>query len=286
MAAAKKNTKKATTPKAKAKVEATVAYEDEYIVEDNVKTEPVQEWEIKDRTYLLMGNKTPLVFTLPMRHTAKRPLLWYDAEVRHQRELRYATNQPSPFVDEQEGHVTLAHVVMRDGALFVPKEKQNLQKLMSLYHPLKDKIYYEVDDKQDAIDELDIMDLQFEAASAAKTMDIDLAEAIMRVEMGSKVAELSSKELRRDVRMFARNNPRLFLELANDENIAVRNVAVKAVEAGILSLAPDQRTFLWSSTSRKIMVVPFGENPYSALAAFFKTDEGIEIYQTIEKKLG
>ena len=285
MAAAKKSTKKATTPKAKAEVETTVAYEDDYAPVATEQVE-VEEWEIKDRTYLLLGNKTPLVFTLPMRHTAKRPLLWYDAEVRHQRELRYATNQPSPFVDEQEGHVTLSHVIMRDGALFVPKEKQNLQKMLSLYHPLKDKIYFEMDDKQDAIDELDLMDLQFDAAAAAKSMDIDLAEAIMRVEMGSKVAELSSKELRRDVRMFARNNPALFLELANDENIAVRNVAVKAVEAGLITLAPDQRTFLWASTSRKIMTVPFSENPYSALAAFFKTDEGIEIYQTVEKKLG
>jgi len=31
--------------------------------------------------------------------------------------------------------------------------------------------------------------------------------------------------------------------------------------------------------------VPFDENPYSALASYFKTDEGIEIYQTVEKQL-
>jgi hypothetical protein len=31
--------------------------------------------------------------------------------------------------------------------------------------------------------------------------------------------------------------------------------------------------------------VPYEENPYSALAAFFKTDDGIEIYDAIEKRL-
>ena len=286
MAAAKKTTKKATTPKAtKAKVETTVAYEDEYVMPEPT-VAPVEEWEFKDRTYVLISNKTPLMMTLPARHTAKRPLLWFDPVKRIQRELRYATNLPSPFVDEQEGHVTLAHIIIRDGSLFVPKEKQNLQKLLSLYHPLKGVIYTEVDEKQDAIDDLDVMDMQFEAESAARNMDIDLAEAIMRVEIGSEVQKMSSKELRRDLILFSKHNPKLFLELANDENIAVRNIAVKAVEAGILGLAPDQRTFIWKSTGRKVMTVPFDENPYSALAAFFKTDEGIEIFQTIEKRLG
>ena len=33
------------------------------------------------------------------------------------------------------------------------------------------------------------------------------------------------------------------------------------------------------------MTVPFDENPYSAMAAFFKTDEGMGIFKSIEKKL-
>ena len=31
------------------------------------------------------------------------------------------------------------------------------------------------------------------------------------------------------------------------------------------------------------MTVPFDENPYSALAAFFKTDEGIEFIKALKK---
>jgi len=33
------------------------------------------------------------------------------------------------------------------------------------------------------------------------------------------------------------------------------------------------------------MTVPFDENPYSAMAAYFKTDEGTEVLRSIEKKL-
>ena len=42
---------------------------------------------------------------------------------------------------------------------------------------------------------------------------------------------------------------------------------------------------MWASNNRKLMTVPFDENPYSAMAAFFKTDEGVEIYKSVEKKL-
>ena len=42
---------------------------------------------------------------------------------------------------------------------------------------------------------------------------------------------------------------------------------------------------MWGSTDRKLITVPFDENPYSALAAYFKTDDGIEVFQNIEKKL-
>ena len=85
--------------------------------------------------------------------------------------------------------------------------------------------------------------------------------------------------------LFAKQKPYLFVELANDDNVQLRNIAVRAVEAGIISLSPDQRTFTWASNGRKLINVPFDENPYSAFAAFLKTDEGVEIYKSIEKKL-
>jgi hypothetical protein len=107
----------------------------------------------------------------------------------------------------------------------------------------------------------------------------------MRTEIGSEVIKMSSKEVRRDLIVFARNNPNLFLELANDDNINVRNVGIKAVEQNIIKLSNDQRTFTWASNDRKLITVPFDENPYSALASYFKTDEGIEVYQTVEKRL-
>ena len=53
----------------------------------------------------------------------------------------------------------------------------------------------------------------------------------------------------------------------------------------ILSLSSDNRTFSYAATGRKLMTVPFDEHPYSALAAYFKTDEGMEVLNAIEKRL-
>lgn len=242
-------------------------------------------WEIKDRTYILARGLSPLTYTIPSRHTSKHSLLYFDKESGEQKEIRYATNQSSPFKKEQEGEATLGHIIFSNGTLIVPKEKQNLQKLLSLYHPLKNRIYTEFSPVEVAEDELDILDLQIDAMTAARSIDIDHAEAIMRVEHGSSVNSMSSKEIKRDLLLFARNNPSMFLELANDENVQLRNFAVKAAEAGIIKLSQDQRTFSWGSNGRKLMNVPFDENPYSAFAAFLKTDEGVEIYRSIEKNL-
>ena len=255
------------------------------------KTETVQKqqsrpsWEIKDRTYILKNNKSPLTHTIPSRHSAKYSLLYFDKEENVQKELRYATNQASPFKEEQKGEATIGHIIFDNGSLIVPKEKQNLQKLLSLYHPLKDKIYFEFDNVEVAEDELDILELQIEALNAAAQIDIEQAEAIMRTELGSKVSNMSSKELKRDLLLFARNNPYLFLELSNDENVELRNTAIIAAERNIIKLSSDQRTFTWGANGRKLMTVPFDENPYSAMAAFFKTDEGVEVFRSIEKKL-
>ena len=242
-------------------------------------------WEIKDRTYLVTGKYKPLTLRIPSKHSTKIPLLWYDNETNTQRELRYATNQNSPFVDEQKGEVTLGTILFKDGALVVPKEKQALQKILSLYHPMKGKRYREFDSAVQAVDELDVMELQIDALNAARGMDIEHLEAIMRVEVGSKVNEMSSKELKRDALIFARQNPALFIDLANDENVQLRNFAILATEAKIINLSQDQRSFSWASNGKKLMNVPFDENPYSAMAAFFKTDEGVEVFKSIEKKL-
>ena len=242
-------------------------------------------WVIKDRLYELATGKEPLVYSIATAHSRVKSLLWFDEEKGYQRELRYATNQRSPFVDEQKGQIIMGRIIFRNGKLSVKKEDVALQKLLSLYHPDLGLIYEEYKPQQVATNEVEWIEFELQALNMAKGLSLEDAEAILRVEVGEQVNTLSSSELKRDVLIFARKNPQLFLELATDDNTQLRNFGIKAVEAGILNLSQDQRTFTYGGNGRKVMTVPFDEHPYSALSAFFKTDEGMEIYKAIEKRL-
>ena len=241
-------------------------------------------WEYKDRHYYLANGKEPLTYTIPSRHTRKYSLTWFDPELGYEREMRYATNQKSIFVDEQQGNSTLKHIVFKNGHLHVPKNKRTLQEFLT-FHPHNGIVFKELDRQVEAVDELAVLELEVDAINVARQLDIDQAEAILRVEIGSSVSKLSTKELKRDLLLFAKRNPALFINLSQDENVVLRNFAIRAREQGIISLADDQRTFKWATNGRKLMTIPFDENPYSAMAAWFKTDEGLEVYKSIDKKL-
>ena len=212
-------------------------------------------------------------------------MLWFNEETGVNEELRYATNMGSPLVKEQKGVATLGHISFRNGVLTVPKRKQALQKLLSLYHPLKDIIYYEHDEVKNAEQDVEYIEAEIEALIAAKQLDIEHAEAILRVEIGSQVSKMTSKEIKRDILLMARNNPMVFIDLLQDENVELRNIGLKAVEANIIKMSANNRTFQWASNGRKLFTVPLDEHPYSALAAWFKTDEGMEVLNSIQKRL-
>jgi len=272
---AKKETKKAEVAQPEVKATNEMV---EVVVEKPVDKKP--KWEIKDRVYYLNNKKRPLSYMVK-----SAGIYFFDEEKGYERELKYCENQKTSFVDEMQGDQRLAHIIFRNGALHVPRNKQTLQKLLSLHHPHRDVLFSEYKPEIEAADELDFLEMELEALNIAQAIDVDTAEAILRVELGSSVSKMSSKELKRDLILFAKRNPSLFIELASDDNVTLRNFGIKATELGILKLSPDNRNFLWASNERKLMTVPFEEHPYTALAHWFKTDEGLEVYKSIEKRL-
>lgn len=240
----------------------------------------MKNWELKDRTYLLSGGMSPLTYKI-----RSVGMLWFDEDKKINRELRYAPNQKSLFVDEQDDRVQIEHVIFENGALYVPRTNVVLQQLLSNYHPEAGKVWEEIDELQEAVDDIDQIELELEALKLVQELEIEHLEAILRTELGSEVTTMSSKEIKRDCYLFAKNNPSLFTEIANDEDIKLRNLANRSVENGVVNLADDNTTFKWAKTGKKILTVPFDEHPYTAFARFLKTDDGINVMKAIEKKL-
>ena len=170
------------------------------------KVEPKKpNWEIKDRIYYLKGNKRPL-----SKMIRSANVYWFDEEKGYERELKYCSNQKTCFVDEMKGDQRMEHIIFKAGVLNVPRNKVVLQKLLSLYHPHRNKLFTEWKPVKQASDQIDILELEIKALNAAQQLDIDMAEAVMRVEVGSRVNEMSSKELKRDLLLYAKKNPQLF----------------------------------------------------------------------------
>jgi hypothetical protein len=240
----------------------------------------MKNWELKDRSYVLSGGMSPLTYKI-----RSVGMLWFDEDKKINRELRYAPNQKSLFVDEQDDRVQIEHVIFENGALYVPRTNVVLQQLLSNYHPEAGKVWEEIDELQEAVDDIDQIELELEALKLVQELEIEHLEAILRTELGSEVTTMSSKEIKRDCYLFAKNNPSLFTEIANDEDIKLRNLANRSVENGVVNLTDDNTTFKWSKTGKKILTVPFDEHPYTAFARFLKTDDGINVMKAIEKKL-
>jgi len=245
---------------------------------------PNEEFEIKDRLYLLKGDATPLRMVLRSKHSPGKPLLYFDGK--SNRALRWSDNQSSPFLDEQDGYAICPPIIFENGKLYVRKEEVELQKFLSIYHPENGREFYEFDAETKANEEYDKLNYKLEAQIMVKDMEIEDAEAIARIVFKGKVDKMGSKELRRDLLIWAGNNPKEFMSLANDETVKFRNIAVRAVDMGIIKVSKDGRNVFWGGRDGdKIITVPFGENYLSALASYFLTDEGMDVLTTISNKL-
>ena len=244
-------------------------------------------WEVKERVYILTGDRLPVNYLLRSKHSNNKPLQWFDAEMQVSRSLCYATNQTSVFEDEQNGAKTTPAIIFENGSLIVPAENVQLQKFLSIYHPDNGKEYIEFDPNKEAEADIAVEEAMIDAQNAVRELDIEELEAIARVALkGENVSTMTSKEIKRDMLMYARMNPDEVMQLIDDENIYNRNIAVRAVEMGILAILDDNQTVVWNDKKKsKIMTAPFGQNVYSALASFFKTDDGLDVLKGIENKL-
>jgi hypothetical protein len=242
-----------------------------------------QKKELKDRVYRLKNGQAPLSFILPNRDTHRYRLLYFDEEKGVQRALRYARNQKSPFEDEQDQNVILETIVFEDGMLFVPRENQVLQKFLS-YHPMNGKAFEEVDKEMDAQREVEEMMAEVDALSLAKEVTVEQMEAIARAYLGVDPSIMTTAELKRDILVFAKKDPLGFIDAATDSDTSAVSDVHRFFSENLLSFRSQKRE-IWFNTptnKKRMLVVPFAEDPYKYCTDYFKTDEGVEIYEMLK----
>ena len=235
-----------------------------------------------DKVYKLkIGN--PLSYTLASRNHPRFPLMWYDEKNNINRPLRYCTNQRSPFEDEQDGNFIIEPIIFEDGFLRVPKNNPVLQQFLH-YHPLNGNIFTEVDKEKDASVEVDDLNLEIEALVEARQLSLDQLETLTRVMFGKDPSTVSTAELKRDILVFAKREPKEFLNILNDPELKFQAKVRLFFENKLLILRNNDKE-VWFNTStnkKKMLSVPFGEDPYEMVAHYLQSDEGIDSLKMLD----
>ena len=239
-----------------------------------------------DKTYKLKSNATPISFTLPSRNTTRFPLMHFDEEQNMNRALRYARNQKSPFEDEQDGNFLLEPIIFDDGFLSVPRTNPVLQQFLH-YHPLNGHSFVEVDKTVDAAQEVEDLNFEVDALIEARQLSIEQLEVVSRVMFQKDVTTVSTAELRRDVLIYAKREPKSFLEILNDPLLKLQSNVQLFFAHNLLQFRNGQREVWYNTKSnkKKMMSIPFGEDPFETVALFLKSDEGIEVLKFLEISL-
>jgi hypothetical protein len=240
--------------------------------------------QLLDRVFVLTKDKAPLSYALPSRNTKRFSLLHFDGTTN--RALRYARNQKSVFEDEQDDKAILEPIIFEDGALIVPATNPVLGKFLDL-HPLNGEVFRELNQENEANDDIEMLNIELDAQVMARSMSIDTMESVGRLIYGPSVDKMTSAELKRDIMLYARKYPKQFIELANDPDLEDSAMASKALSNGLFTLRNNNKEiwFNMPGNKRKLMNIQPGEDPVSALTVYFESEEGAPIAEAVKSKL-
>ncbi len=240
------------------------------------------------KVYKLTGGKSPLAYMLSSRHSQRSPLLYFDEKEGINKPMRYARNQRSPFEDEQDGNAILEPIVFEDGMLVAQKENQVLQQFLH-YHPGNGSVFVEVNKEQDALKELNEAESVLEAQIIAKELANNTQKMIQvsRVLMGNVVDSMTIPELKRDLLVYSKNNPEDFINTINDPMLQLQDDVYQIFKAGFLQKRNSDKEVYYNlpNNKKRLLSVPFGEDPDWIVASFFQSDEGVEIYKLLKNRL-
>jgi hypothetical protein len=239
---------------------------------------------IKDKTYRLL-NGSPLTFVLASRNQPRFPLMWFDEKKNQNRILRYAINQNSPFEDEQDNNPILEPIVFEDGMLYVPKNNPVLQEFL-YYHPQNGTVFAELDKEKEASEDVSYLNLEVDALVEARSLDINQMEMLTRVIFGKDPSTLSTAEMKRDILVFARQDPQTFMDMVKDPELKFQAKVRMFFDGGLLVVKNDKDIYFNTPTSKKKMCsIAFGSDAFDMAISYLQSDEGIDSLKMLETLL-
>lgn len=234
-------------------------------------------WEIKDREYEYMDGK-PISASIPSQHTANIPLQYYNKENNSVHILRYATNQPSFFVEKQSkepGSVNLAEIIFTYGRLRVPAEHINLQKFLHI-HQYKDVIFKEYDPTAKSKKTISDKKLRNQAESLVWEVGEITNRAIASLVCPSYVESWIPELLEEEILAYAEREPAKYIAYTEDPTIKMKGVVKSSLFSGDLIY----ENYRWLNKRREVILeVAKNKDEMDAIVDHFQSGAGRSFYE-------
>ena len=197
--------------------------------------EGLPELEYKDRYYTTKNDTKPVTFGIRNRHKKGSPLQWRNPVTKINHTLKFASNQTTFLAEFQTGEALIQSIIMRDGALFVPKENVLLQQFLAI-HPDKDVTFREIDKEADAKKKVSQHELKAKAFASITDADSFKQKSVAMVALPSYNSNMSSFEIKESLYNYAENNPQKLINLFNDDSLEVKAVIKTAIMRHIVGV--------------------------------------------------
>ena len=228
------------------------------------------------------------VYTIPkgagILFRIKSDAIIYDKTTGRNRQIRYCPNEPSVFADEQSDSAVRAHVLFENGILAALEQQPNLQDFLDL-HPMNKAngggTFEEVNTEAKAEVDLDNEFLLHDAVALVRNKSIDELMPVA-IYLGMDTNQKNA-ELKRELLMEAKGNPKRFIEMFDNPQVQVRAIIKKAVDFQILNAKEDG--MFWFDSNRMIIATPVGQDTIKVMTQFCLTEKGSTALESIREEL-
>jgi len=201
------------------------------------------------------------------------------------REIRYCPSEPSIFKDEQEPDARRAPVMFTDGRIFVRPDQPNLKEFLDR-HPDNvangGKRFHLVDEVKNKKIEMDKEYVVVDAINMIRTQPLD---ELLAVATGLNInIDRPVEEIKHDLLIFAKKNPKNFIESFDNPVIEMRAKISQASKYQIISVSQDG--VRWFDTNKLIVSVPAGKDPMDVMVRYCLTDAATPVVKELERQLG
>lgn len=209
----------------------------------------------------------------------------FDEKSNKLREVKYFSNQPSIFSDEQTGNGLKEPIVFILGELIVNSDKPNLIAFLE-NHPYNaangGNVFEETNEEKKASVDLNDEFLIVDAVSMVRDQPLPKILAVATA-LNFNV-DRSVDEIKHDLLVFAKANPKSFIDSFDSPVVAMKSKIKQAVSYQIIKA--DEDAVKWFDTNKHIISVPVGQDPVDVFVRYCMTEAGAPVVGEIERQLG